>query len=183
LESISLVTKHTKPKNILVIATRRIGDVILTTPLIRSLRHAYRDARLDVVVFNGTENCIFANKDIDTIITITEGATFREQIKLFQEASVIIGPHSQPFRDILFSSNALVIQLIQGFRDTSNQYYQWAQNYNYLGSLGENLCLPLFSEIKFHTNSGWIYPEDKFEKDMSQLISLSDRQKAFSYDV
>jgi len=70
------------PESILVIAMRRIGDVILTTPLIRSLRHAYRDARLDVVVFKGTENCISANKDIDTIITITEGATFREQIKM-----------------------------------------------------------------------------------------------------
>ena len=68
-------------RNVLVIATRRIGDVILTTPLIRSLRHAYRDARLDVVVFRGTESCISANKDIDTIITITEGATFREQVK------------------------------------------------------------------------------------------------------
>ena len=75
------MTKHKKPESILVIATRRIGDVILTTPLIRSLRHAYRDARLDVVVFDGTESCISANKDIDNIITITEGATFREQIK------------------------------------------------------------------------------------------------------
>lgn len=69
------------PESILVIATRRIGDVILTTPLIRSLRHAYRDARIDVVVFKGTESCISANKDINTIITITEGATFREQVK------------------------------------------------------------------------------------------------------
>ena len=69
------------PESILVIAMRRIGDVILTTPLVRSLRHAYRDAKLDVVVFKGTESCISANKDIDTIIAITEGATFREQIK------------------------------------------------------------------------------------------------------
>ena len=105
-----------------------------------------------------------------------------EQIRLFQEAPVIIGPHAQPFRDILFSSNSLVIQLIQGFRDTSNEYYQWAQNYNYVGGIGKNLCLPLFSEIEFNTNSDWIYPEDKFEKDMSQLISLLDRRKAFSYE-
>jgi len=105
-----------------------------------------------------------------------------EQIRLFQEAPVIIGPHAQPFRDILFSSNSLVIQMIQGFRDTSNEYYQWAQNYNYVGSLGGNLCLPLFSEIEFNTNSDWIYPEAKFEKDMSQLVSLLDKQKAFSYE-
>jgi len=108
--------------------------------------------------------------------------TLDEQIRLFHEAPVIIGPHSQPFRDILFSSNSLVIQLIQGFRNTSNEYYQWAQNYNYVGSLGENLCLPLFSEIEFNTSRDWIYPEDKFEKDMSQLISLLDKQKAFSYE-
>lgn len=106
-----------------------------------------------------------------------------EQIKLFQEAPVIIGPHAQPFRDILFSSNSIVIQLIQGFRDTSNEYYQWAQNYNYVGSLGKNLCLPLFSEIEFNTNSDWIYPENKFEKDMSQLISLLDKRKPFSYEI
>jgi capsular polysaccharide biosynthesis protein len=105
-----------------------------------------------------------------------------EQIRLFQAAPVIIGPHAQPFRDILFSSNALVIQLIQGFRDTSNEYYQWAQNYNYVGSLGENLCLPLFSEIGFNTNSDWIYPENKFEKDMSQLIALLDKWKPSSYE-
>jgi capsular polysaccharide biosynthesis protein len=105
-----------------------------------------------------------------------------EQIRLFQAAPVIIGPHAQPFRDILFSSNALVIQLIQGFRDTSNEYYQWAQNYNYVGSLGENLCLSLFSEIGFNTNSDWIYPENKFQKDMSQLIALLDKRKPFSYE-
>jgi len=109
--------------------------------------------------------------------------TLDEQLRLFQEAPVIIGPHSQPFRDILFSSNALVAQLIQGFRDTSNQYYQWAQNYNYVGSLGKNLCLPLFSEIEFNTNSDWIYPEDKFEKDMSQVISLLKEQKTVSHEI
>jgi capsular polysaccharide biosynthesis protein len=106
--------------------------------------------------------------------------SLNEQIRLFQEAPVIIGPHSQPFRDILFSSNSLVIQLIQGIRDTSNEYYQWAQNYNYVGGIGKNLCLPLFSKIEFNTNSDWIYPEDKFKKDMSQLISLLDRQKILS---
>ncbi len=108
--------------------------------------------------------------------------TLNEQIRLFQEAPVISGPHSQPFRDVLFSSNSVVIQLIQGFRNISNGYYHWAQNYNYVGSLGENLCLPLFSEIEFNTNSDWIYPEDKFEKDMSQLLSLLDKQKTFSFE-
>ena len=36
----------TAPSSILVVCTRRIGDVLLTTPLIRSLREAWPEARL-----------------------------------------------------------------------------------------------------------------------------------------
>ena len=103
--------------------------------------------------------------------------SFDEQLSLFQRASVIIGPHSQSFRNVLFSSNALVVQLLQGVRKTSNEYYIWAQNYNYIGNIGNNLCLPLFSEIPFNTNNDWTYPEDKFEQEMSKLISLLNDQK------
>jgi len=69
------------PKKILLIATRRIGDVLLITPVIRSIRFAYPGAKIDVVVFKGTEGCISANKDIDHIIGIQESATLREQVK------------------------------------------------------------------------------------------------------
>jgi hypothetical protein len=105
-----------------------------------------------------------------------------EQISLFQNAPVIIGPHSQSFRHILCASNSVVVQLIQGFRKPSNEYYQWAQNYNYIGTVGGNVCLPLFSEIPFTTNDDWIYPEDKFEKELSQLMSLLDSKNTLSYE-
>jgi hypothetical protein len=106
-----------------------------------------------------------------------------EQINLFQKAPAIIGAHSQSFRNVLFSSNSLVVQLIQGFRESANEYYQWAQNYNYIGNIGGNLCLPLFSEIAFSTNNDWIYPEDKFEREMSQLISLLNNKHTMPYEV
>jgi len=106
--------------------------------------------------------------------------SLNEQIKLFQEAPVIIGPHSQPFRNLLFSSNSLSVQLIQGHRNASNEYYNWAQNYNYIGSIGGNLCLPLFNEIEFYKNSDWIYPEDKFKKDIIRLVSLLEQNKLLS---
>lgn len=102
--------------------------------------------------------------------------SFEEQINLFQQAPIIIGAHSQTFRNVLFASNALVVQLTQGFRDYSNAYYLWAQNYNYLGSIGGNSCLPLFSEMSYNTNSDWIYPEDKFKEEMLLLTSLLKEQ-------
>src|SRR3974377_2618786 len=53
---------------ILVVALRRIGDVLLATPLIRSLRKAYADARIDVLVFADTAGILDGNPDIDGVI-------------------------------------------------------------------------------------------------------------------
>jgi heptosyltransferase-3 len=53
---------------ILVVALRRIGDVLLTTPLVRSLRRAWPDARLDMLVFSDTAGILQGNPDIDTVI-------------------------------------------------------------------------------------------------------------------
>jgi heptosyltransferase-3 len=58
-----------KPR-VLVVNMRRIGDLLLTTPLMRTLRHAYPDARLDVLVFAGTEAILSGNPDIDGVIAI-----------------------------------------------------------------------------------------------------------------
>ncbi|MGH8752402.1 MAG: glycosyltransferase family 9 protein [Burkholderiales bacterium] len=57
---------------ILVIITRRIGDVLLATPLVRSLRQAWPDATIDMLVFKGTEGVLAANPDIHSVITVAE---------------------------------------------------------------------------------------------------------------
>ena len=56
-----------EPKKILVIATRRIGDVLLTTPLIRSLKQAYPDSKIDVVVYRKTASILSGNLDFDQL--------------------------------------------------------------------------------------------------------------------
>ncbi len=70
-------------RRILVVATRRIGDVLLTTPLIRSLRRAYPDARVDALVFAGTEGILADNPDLDDVITIAKRPTFSQHLRLF----------------------------------------------------------------------------------------------------
>lgn len=66
----------TPPDKILIIMTRRIGDVLLTTPLIRSLRRAWPQAQLDVLVFAGTEGVLQGNPDINRILTVAQRPSF-----------------------------------------------------------------------------------------------------------
>src|SRR5512134_3359403 len=58
------------PQRVLVIATRRIGDVLLTTPMLRSLHQAWPNAEIDVLVFEHTEGVLARNPDIHRIITV-----------------------------------------------------------------------------------------------------------------
>ncbi len=55
-------------KRILVIATRQIGDVLLTTPLMRAARERWPDARIDVLGFQGTLGMLAGNADINDCI-------------------------------------------------------------------------------------------------------------------
>ncbi len=71
------------PEKILVIVTRRIGDVLLTTPLISTLKKAWPSARIDVLVFQGTEGVLAGNPDIGEIIAVPAKQTLSEMWRLF----------------------------------------------------------------------------------------------------
>lgn len=67
------------PDTILVIVTRRIGDVMMSTPLIESLHAAWPDAAIDVLVYSGTEACITTNPHITRIHAIEETSSLAHQ--------------------------------------------------------------------------------------------------------
>ena len=54
---------------ILVITLRRLGDVLLTTPLIRTIRRGFPQATLDMLVFRDTEDILRGNPDIDNVVS------------------------------------------------------------------------------------------------------------------
>jgi heptosyltransferase-3 len=70
------------PDRVLVVCTRRIGDVLLATPLLRSLRAAWPRARIDALVFRGTEGILAANPDLTSVVTIAERPGRREHLRL-----------------------------------------------------------------------------------------------------
>jgi len=57
-------------KNILIILPNNLGDVIMTTPLLRGLRKKHRDSRLTFLVEEGFGDCLSNNTDINEIISL-----------------------------------------------------------------------------------------------------------------
>ena len=64
------------PRRILLTCTQRIGDVLLVTPLVRSLKRAWPAAAVDMLVFQGTEGVLEGNADLAQVITVPQRAGF-----------------------------------------------------------------------------------------------------------
>ncbi|MES2142171.1 MAG: glycosyltransferase family 9 protein [Pseudomonadota bacterium] len=73
------------PGRLLIICTRRIGDVLLVTPLIRTCKRHWPDTYIELLVFKGTESILASNTDIHTIITIDEHPRFFSHWQLIKK--------------------------------------------------------------------------------------------------
>lgn len=76
-----MVSERT-PRSILVVSTRRIGDALLATPLVRSLRRAYPSAVIDVLVFSGKGEVFEGNPDCNAVIEVAERSGWGELLRV-----------------------------------------------------------------------------------------------------
>lgn len=61
-------TLEIAPQRILVIAMRYLGDLMLSTPLLHTLRVAYPDAIIDVLTFQNNAGLLEGNRDVNNVI-------------------------------------------------------------------------------------------------------------------
>jgi heptosyltransferase-3 len=83
-EAMTMLDLPERPR-ILVITLRRLGDVLLTTPLIRTIRLGFPGAELDVLTFRGCEQMLAGNPDIDEAITMAERPSAGETLALVRK--------------------------------------------------------------------------------------------------
>lgn len=132
------------PSRVLIICTRRIGDVLLATPVIHSCREAWHEARIDVLVFQSTAGVLQGNRSLSSIIAVPDRSKLRTR---WQE---LIG---------LWRRYDLALSLIPSDRA---RIYGWAASKRHFGTIapgesrGKSLLLDrhvVFDDIGTHTIS------------------------------
>lgn len=78
------VTNIDRFDRILVICTRLIGDVLLTTPLIRAAKERWPHSRIDVLGFGGTLAMLRGNPDVHELIEVKSGSGWLESLGLIR---------------------------------------------------------------------------------------------------
>jgi heptosyltransferase-3 len=71
------------PKKVLFIATRQIGDVLVTTPLISKARELWPDAEFHFLGYKGKLEMLKGNPDIAEMIETSDRPGFGEYLSLF----------------------------------------------------------------------------------------------------
>jgi heptosyltransferase III len=91
------------PRHVLVVTLRFLGDALLSTPLVRSIKQRWPDSAVDVLVFAGTEGVFEGNPDVAHVLAVVEsasaGATFRQAVALWRryDLAVIAQTGTRPF--------------------------------------------------------------------------------------
>lgn len=106
-------------KKILVISMKRIGDVILTTPVYEVLKEHFPDSIIDVSVYKGTEEILYDNPRIRMIHVIQSAATQSFFQKIKSRLKFIISVRRERYD--------LVISLTTGHLAQQLAYYSGAK--------------------------------------------------------
>ena len=71
-------------RRVLVICTRQIGDVLLSTPLIAAARARWPEAEVDVLGFAGTLGLLRGNPDVHAFVEVPPGSGWRQSLALIR---------------------------------------------------------------------------------------------------
>jgi heptosyltransferase-3 len=68
------------PRAVLIVCTQRIGDVLLSTALVRSIKRQWPQAQIDMLVYQGTEGVLENNPDLRRVIPVARHASLPRRL-------------------------------------------------------------------------------------------------------
>jgi heptosyltransferase-3 len=183
-----ILLKKKSPNKVLVIITRRIGDVLLTTPLIHTLKTAWPQAKIDVLVFENTRDILSNHPDIHNIISVPKGLSklqnFRWLISMWHKYDLSISA--------LTSDRATMYAWLTGKQkiglldeSTKQTWKKWLlddwitfDNSNtHTISMGLMLSSRLGLAPQFNINVKWTLSDEKLVGNLLNFNAIQDNQR------
>ena len=164
-----------RPKRILIVQTAYLGDVILTTPLLKETKHYFPDSQVDFLTIPASHNILETNPFIHRVWIYDKhgkekgwSAFFRWVKKLReQEYHLALVPHRSLRSALLVTLARIPIRV--GFH-TSAGSFLWTHSVEYIQSIHEyQRNLKLLEVFGKHVKNP-VYPEIYFtEQDRSKV--------------
>jgi heptosyltransferase-3 len=91
------------PRRALVVTLRFLGDALLSTALVHSIKRRWPECAIDVLTFSGTEGAFEGNADVAQVIAVPErtsaGETLRQTMALWRcyDLAVVAQTGTRPF--------------------------------------------------------------------------------------
>ncbi len=148
-------------KKILIARTDRIGDLILTTPLINEIKKNIKDSFIAVLVSDYAKEILYNNPDVDLILTIEDKKIYEKIKKENFDIALIVYPR---FRV------ALAI-FLAGIKERIGTAYRWYS--------------PLFfnKNIKIHRKNSNLHEADLNLLLAKDLIGEKKAEKVFYFST
>lgn len=181
-----------QPKKILFLKLGAIGDVMMTTPLVASVREEYPKAALHYMVGNGSKEVLENNPDIDRIIPFSEEIFLKKRIGRFW--SLVASGRREKY-DIIFVLDkhwifGFAALLMGGYAVGFNRagegefLHKRIPYFNYIEPQKSRHDILYFLDLinsiskrKYHETQMKIYPTAKEKQRMAALLKKSGMDK------
>ena len=170
---------------ILLIQLRRIGDVMMCTPAVRSVRKAYPDAVIHFLTESPSDQVLQYNPFINKIIKLQKDSPFADKLKLISQLrkekyDLVIDFHNNPSSGwFTFLSGAKkrvgkyhkLRKILYTHPVKTGKYFYTA--YSKLSLLEETGIKPLFTKIDFFISN----KERYFAKNFLKNLGIKENEK------
>lgn len=160
--------KKDEVKNILITRTDRLGDVVLTLPLISETSKVFEKAKIFFFVKNHMREIIQNYKDVDEIIYAEDAVTFSKKYKLFKSKNIDLVINVKPDFDTALICFLLGVKYRIG---TAYRWYSFLYNFKvyehrkisdkHESDYNLNLLKTFFDEVSLNKEFHFKYPDDE----------------------